>query len=70
MGEEKTLEIVKDMLKKQLTILWRFDILTNDELPKTAGAEKRKDKTPAEERIVMNLFMYVIRSLQTGFFIS
>lgn len=31
-----------------------FDIVKHDELPKTAGAEKRKEITPAEERIVMN----------------
>lgn len=47
-----------------------FVIVATDELPKTAGAEKRKDKTPAEERIVMNTFMYVIRSLKIGFFNS
>lgn len=48
-----------EVYKKMLTIHWGFVIVITDELPKTVGAGKRKDKTPTEERIVMNLFMYV-----------
>lgn len=40
--------------KRVLTMKKSFDIVKHDELPKTAGAEKRKEITPAEERIVMN----------------
>lgn len=54
-------------IRKGLTIHIESAILALDELPKTVGAEKRKDKTPTEERVVMKLFMYVFRSLQTGF---
>lgn len=45
---------VVENIEKMLTILKGFDIVITDELPETVGAAKRKDKTPTEERIVVN----------------
>ena len=56
-------------IEKMLTIPKGFDIVVSDELPETVGAEKRKDKTPTEERIVVNqLFMNTCPGLsRSGF---
>ncbi len=60
-------------IEKALTSPKESDIVINDELPETVGAEKRKDKTPTEERIVVSLFKYTSSSqsrLEFFFYIS
>lgn len=45
---------IVENIENRLTIPKGFDIVITDELPETVGAAKRKDKTPTEERIVVN----------------